>query len=268
METHFAMINGAGCRFRVTGGTQPPIVFIHELGGSLESWSDLIDLLDARYNCIAYDMRGAGMSEKFRGAFDLDTLADDLRALLRRVDVSGGVTVVAAAAGAAVAVRFATRHPQHVARLVLASPALAVPPERREAARQMADRIEIEGLRCMADAVLPKAFPEQHWTSKETRTRTLARWHGADPEGYAAHYRTIIDKGVTRELANLYCETLVLSGRDDPFNPPEALQQVVRPARNLTFEIVEAGHFMCVQSPQKVAGLIADFIETPVSAAR
>lgn len=267
MQTEFAEINGFACRFRMTGGDKPPIVFIHELGGSLESWNDLVGFLSGDHNCIAYDMRGAGMSEKFK-AFDLDDLADDLRGLLQTLDVNGGVVVVAAAAGSSVAVRFATRHPQHVTKLILLSPAFGVPAERREIAREMADRIEHEGLRAIADATLPKAFPEQHWTSPEAKSRAIARWHGADPQGYAAHYRTIIDRGVLKELPELFCDTVVLAGEDDPFNTPKALQELVRPINNITLETVEAGHFMAVQSPEKIAPIVLRLSAVPSGSAR
>lgn len=261
MEPQFATINGAGCRFAVSGSTGAAVVFIHELGGSLDSWGELVSILGNRARCISYDLRGSGMSQKVRGALDLDVLADDLHCLLQHLKISGGAVVVGAAAGGAVAVRFATRHPQHVKRLVLLSPALTVPEERREAARTIASDIETNGVEAIADSTLPKAFPETLWTSEAAKSRTLARWYGADPEGYAALYRSIIDGGVTGDLDSLYAEVLVVAGSEDPFNPPDSLKQRVKPIRNLTFRTVKAGHFMAVQSPEQVADVLETVLQ-------
>lgn len=75
-----------------SGGT--PILLLHELGGSCESWCAVTPLLAADRRVIAADLRCAGRSEKPPGAFSLADAADDLQALLHalrleRVDVVG-----------------------------------------------------------------------------------------------------------------------------------------------------------------------------------
>src|SRR5581483_8335998 len=63
-----------------SGGT--PVLLLHELGGSSESWRAVIPLLAADRRVIAPDLRCAGRSEKPPGAFTLAETADDLAALL------------------------------------------------------------------------------------------------------------------------------------------------------------------------------------------
>jgi pimeloyl-ACP methyl ester carboxylesterase len=57
-----------------TGGV--PVLLLHELGGSSESWREVIPRLAADRRVIAVDMRCAGRSEKPPGAFALADIAD------------------------------------------------------------------------------------------------------------------------------------------------------------------------------------------------
>ena len=263
MRPAFAVLNGAACRYAIDRRGPRTLVLIHELAGCLESWDDLVPLLPADFGILRHDLRGAGLSQKVRGRLDLDTLADDVAALLDHAGEAGAVDVMGAAAGAAVAVRFATRHAARCRRLVLLAPALGVPAERREAAMATADLLDREGMAAIAEAVLPKAFPEALWPDEDTKARAIARWHGADPEGYAAMYRAIAETGVLDEIGTIARPTLLIAGSQDPFNPPERLREIAAPIPDCRFEIAEAGHFPAVQSPQAVAPLVTAFMDTP-----
>ncbi len=259
--TSFAIVNGAACRFDLRPGGERAVVLIHELGGSLESWDGLVSLLGADLTILRHDLRGAGMSEKCRGSNDIDMLADDVAALASLCGLPDRFTVIGAAMGAAVAVRFATRHESRTEALVLVGPALGVPTERRDAARALTARIEEEGLRPIAADLLPRAFPEALWPDEAARDLALARWYGADPEGYAANYRVLIENDLRPELSSVSCPTLVLAGRHDPFGPPDAIEAGTSRLARRTFEILDGGHFMAVQSPGLVAPPINAFLE-------
>jgi 3-oxoadipate enol-lactonase len=260
MEPLFALINGASCRYVVSGSGEKTLVLVHELAGSLNSWDDLVPLLPGSVRVLRHDLRGAGQSEKVRGRLDLDTLADDISALLDHLEIAGTVDLMGAAAGASVAVRFATRHPSRAGRIVLLAPALGVPAERREAALATADLLDTEGMRAIADAVLSKALPDDLWASEEARATAMARWFGADPEGYAALYRAIAEDGVIGELGAVACPALLLAGARDPFNSPEKLREISQCIPNCQFEVIDAGHFIAVQSPQALPKIVMEFL--------
>ena len=53
-------------------------------------WSyQLPDLLAAGLRCITYDRRGHSRSDRPGAGYDIDTLADDLGAVIERLDLSG-----------------------------------------------------------------------------------------------------------------------------------------------------------------------------------
>ncbi|HEY1592004.1 MAG TPA: SDR family oxidoreductase [Solirubrobacteraceae bacterium] len=62
----------------------PPIVFVHGYPDTKEMWDQVLAQLPERFHLIAYDVRGAGASDRPRGAaaYDFERLGDDLLAVL------------------------------------------------------------------------------------------------------------------------------------------------------------------------------------------
>jgi pimeloyl-ACP methyl ester carboxylesterase len=253
--------NGVALRYAVSGTGPKTLVLVHELAGSLNSWDDLVPLLPGDMRVLRFDMRGAGLSEKVPGRLTLDDVSEDMRALLDALDLRGPAIVAGAALGGAVAAHFACRFPERVARLILIGPALGVPPERHAAALAIADRLEREGMRAIAGDVFPKAFPEALWRSEAEKQKAQARWLGADPQGYAAAYRMLVEAKVRERLDAIRCPVLALAGRHDPFGTPEIVEAATRTIPDVRFAVVEGGHFMSVQNPERVAEAIRFFLQ-------
>src|SRR3954447_3190988 len=113
---------GINLFFEDAGSSGVPVLLLHELGGSSESWQhviSLISLLTTDRRVIAVDLRCAGRSEKPIGQFSLADAADDLDALLVGMNLSGAVDVIGAALGSLVGALLAIRHPVRVRRLMM-----------------------------------------------------------------------------------------------------------------------------------------------------
>src|SRR5258707_15460526 len=98
---NFIEVNGVGLRYELTGSGERVIVLIHEMGGSLESWDEVVPRLTAKRRVLRYDTRGAGLSEKVRGALSIDTMVDDLAALMDALGITGKVALAGIAVGGA-----------------------------------------------------------------------------------------------------------------------------------------------------------------------
>src|ERR1700729_4099209 len=102
-------------------GAGKPVVFIHAWALPSAMWDYHISALcEQGLRCIASARRGPARSGKRGGGYDCDTLADDLSALLTRLDLHG-VTLVSHSFGSAEVVRYLTRH--GVGRIALIAPA-------------------------------------------------------------------------------------------------------------------------------------------------
>ena len=107
-------------------GSGQPVVFSHGWPLSADAWDDQMLFLGNRgYRVIAHDRRGHGRSSQSWAGNDLNTYADDLAALLEKLDLKNAVLVGFSTGGGEVA-RYIGRHgTKRVAKAVLIS---SVPP--------------------------------------------------------------------------------------------------------------------------------------------
>jgi pimeloyl-ACP methyl ester carboxylesterase len=97
-----------------------PLVLIHPFSASLEFWEPQIGKLAPRYQIIAYDVRGHGLSSAPAGEenYTLDILVEDLHHLLTSLGVTkayiGGLSL-----GGAITIGYAHRYPDMVKALLI-----------------------------------------------------------------------------------------------------------------------------------------------------
>ena len=91
-------------------GQGRPVVLIHgwPLTGDMFEYQTLA-LLEAGYRVITYDRRGFGLSGHPASGYDYDTFADDLAAVLDKLDVQGATLVGFSMGGGEIA-RYLSRH--------------------------------------------------------------------------------------------------------------------------------------------------------------
>ena len=107
-------------------GKGQPVVFSHGWPLSADAWEDqMIFLASHGYRCIAHDRRGHGRSSQPWNGNEMDTYADDLAALVEKLDLKDAIHVGHSTGGGEVA-RYIGRHgTKRVAKAVLIG---AVPP--------------------------------------------------------------------------------------------------------------------------------------------
>src|SRR5882724_3728111 len=157
----FIEVNGAALRYELSGEGDRTLVLVHEMGGSLESWDDVVPRFTGLRRVLRYDARGAGLSQKARGELGLDTMADDIAALLDNVGIAGKVALAGVAVGGAIALHFAARYPERTSAVAVGSPATGVAAERRVPALERVAKIEAAGMAfAVEDSMLNGYAPE------------------------------------------------------------------------------------------------------------
>ena len=216
----FAEINGAGVRYVLDGRGDRTLVLVHEMGGSLESWEDAARRFGETRRVLRYDCRGAGLSQKVRGELSIDTMADDIAALLDRNGIAGQVALVGVAVGGAIALHFAARHPGRTSAVVAGSPATGIAADRRAAVLARLAKIEAEGMAFAVEESMRNGYPDELRGDIKRFERYRARWLGNDPSSYATIYRMLAATEMQDELARLSCPVLVIGGSFDRTRPP------------------------------------------------
>jgi 3-oxoadipate enol-lactonase len=253
-------VNGTSLRYDVTGDGPATLVLVHEMGGTLDSWDQVLPALNNSRRVVRYDTRGAGLSEKIKGAVTWDQMAGDLAALLDALGIMGRVALAGIAVGAAIAAHFAVRYPDRTAALVLHGPAVGVGEDRRQATLDRAAAVEKGGMRAVVETSLANSYPPIVRHDPETFAAFRARWLGNDPESFAAINRMLAAENIEHELAKIDCPTLLTAGRHDGLRPSSIIEPMARKVPGAQFLELNSGHFASVQTPGLVAQAIHYFL--------
>ena len=253
-------LDDTSLRFELTGRGDRTLVLVHEMGGTLDSWDQVMPTLTEGRRVLRFDWRGAGMSEKLRATPTFDLLADDIAALLDALGIAGKVALAGCAVGAGIALNFALSHRDRVAAVIAMGPATGVAPDRREATLARAAAVEAAGPRGIVDQSFAASYPEVVRYDSDQFRRFRARWLANDPESFAAINRMLADSTLTGKLSGVTCPVLLLAGVHDPLRPPSAIEPLAAELPNARFRALETGHFMAVQTPGIVAEAMVGFL--------
>ncbi len=123
--SQFVQLSEGQTEYEIAGPeTGTPVVLVHGLSVPMFDWDrQFSELADAGFRVVRYNQYGRGLSDRPRGAYDLERYVEQLNDLVDGVGL-GRVHLVAHSMGGAVAAGFAAWYPEKVDRTVLIAPAL------------------------------------------------------------------------------------------------------------------------------------------------
>jgi non-heme chloroperoxidase len=255
-------------------GTGQPIVFSHGWPLSADAFEDQMFFFASRgYRCIAADRRGHGRSSQPWNGNDLDTYADDLAALVKKLDLKDAIHVGHSTGGGEVT-RYIGRHGTgRVSKAVLIG---AIPPLMlKTAANPGGLPIDVfDGLR--ASVVKDRS---QFWTELSLPFYSYNRpgakisegvrqsfWLQSMMAGFPASYfciKAFSETDLTEDLKRFDVPTLVLHGDDDQIVPyaDSALisSKIIKNAKLVIYK--GAPHGMCTTLKDRVNEELLAFIK-------
>jgi 3-oxoadipate enol-lactonase len=255
----FIEVNGTALRYELSGAGAMPIVLIHEMGGTLESWDLVTPRLSRDRPVLRYDTRGAGLSQKVRGPLSIGTMADDVVMLMDAVGLGGKAILAGVAVGGAIALHAAVQHPHRVAAVVASSPAVSIAPDRRAALLARVETMEREGLAAVIDT-LDSGYPAELRGDAKRFAAFRARWLGGDPISYGAIYRMLIGTDLLPELSKIVCPVLITAGALDRVRPPHLVEPVAQAIPGARYAVIKSAHYAAVQTPKLYVRTISDFL--------
>lgn len=254
-------LDGVALRYELSGSGDHTLVLVHEMGGSLESWDDIAPRFAKSRRVLRYDTRGAGMSQKVRGELGIDTMAEDIVALLDHRGIKGKVALAGIAVGGAIALHFAARYPERTSAVAVGSPATGIEQDRRAAVLERVARLEAAGMAfAVADSMQNGYGPELRGDLKRFE-RYRARWLGNDPLSYATIYRMLAGTDMQDELTRLRCPVLVIGATLDRTRPPAISEAVAKAIPGARYTELRTGHYMAAQTPDLISDCIDEFLK-------
>lgn len=242
-----------------------PLLLLHGLSDSNASMRVLTDELPPGIRAIALTQRGHGDSAKPQGPYTTDAFVADAAAVLDRLGVRQAV-VFGHSMGSVVAQRFAARHPERTAGLILegAFPGLKGNP--------VVDGFYAEAIAPLTDPVDP-AFVREFQLSTIARPVPAAFVDLITAESCklpARAWKQILQDmmgfDTISDLARIKAPTILLWGDRDTFVSREDQDRLLAGINGSGLTVFEGtGHDPHWEEPKRVADMIAVFIARHVA---
>jgi pimeloyl-ACP methyl ester carboxylesterase len=241
-EAKFVTIHGE--RIAVCDeGQGEPLLLIHGMAGSSQTWRAILPQLAKKYRVIAPDLLGHGRSSKPRTDYSLGAFAVGLRDLLDELGVKSA-TVVGHSLGGGIAMQFLYQHPDYCRRLVLISSGGLGP-----------DVGWILRLLAAPGAEIWNAYSS--FSDRQTRDAFLRTLRSV------VDYRGQSVSALNRLNVRDDLPVLAIWGAEDTIIPVDHAYAALRNRPDSRLEVIPGvGHFAQVEAPTEVVDLIDDFVTT------
>jgi 3-oxoadipate enol-lactonase len=267
MPTKYAQVAGHPIYYYYVGATTTPdvipdfsrgktIVFMHASGSNGHNWHHQVDGLGAQHSPIAMDTPGHARSDGVVGFESIAQYADFLAAFMDTLKIKSAV-IAGRSMGGAVALDFATRHPERVQALIAICTAAKfnIPAER------------LAGLEAVAKGRASQQFNNDGYSPRTVKEKVDVIREGwgeqikTDPRVRWTDVRACAAIDLRADLGKIKKPTLVLAGADDTTTPPADAQLIaehIPGARLVT--IADAAHNLPTERPAEVNAEIEKFL--------
>ena len=215
-----AQTNGIETYYELHGKEGMPwLVLSHSLACSTRMWDEQIAAFKDRYRILAYDTRGHGSSQAPAGAYTLEQLADDLKALLDHLGVSRA-HYCGLSMGGMIGQTYALKHPGTFTTLVLADTTSRMPAEAQPAWQDRIRTAQEKGMQPLVEPTLARWFTEPYRKAQPQIMQRIGNLIGSTPvAGYVGCCHAIPQINLTARLKDIRTPILIIVGEDDPGTP-------------------------------------------------
>ncbi|MBD8506140.1 alpha/beta fold hydrolase [Hoyosella sp. G463] len=272
---------------------RPTVLCVHGFPDDHRMWEPVIDRLAENYHVVAFDMRGAGKSDRPSsiGDYTIAHLADDIASVARTLAVNGRVHLLAHNWGGAGAWDLAL-HPVDGIELLSLTTIGSASPDYYSAWVRDQLRLDWQHLRdlvrlwptntYMTMLQLPVLTPALFRIGLGDAAIRMVKWKfetGERPRGYGSGLAARNRDGLRIYTANIYSQlfgrkpdrvtgeprkpvpSLVIVPENDKLFPPVAQSGAAEWALDCRIRFVDGGHWLPLYQPDLVASMTSRFVE-------
>lgn len=250
-------INGYHLNVIEKGEGQLALVFLHYWGGSSRTWSQVIRKLEHGFYCIAYDQKGAGLSEAPATGYTLEESAKDVITLIHQLGLTDYV-LIGHSMGAKIVQLVASTQPRGLLAIILVGPAPPSPLILPEPLRTMVVHAydNEENIRKTIEqlTLIPLSMDIQKLIVEDS-LRVSEGLKKAWPD-------EISHQDISDAVTRIRVPCLVIGGINDPEDPEKHnKRELVTKIKGAQLALVPAvGHLLPLEAPEVLADHIRSFL--------
>jgi 3-oxoadipate enol-lactonase len=257
-------LDGRNIAYDLIGPESGPVVCMtHSLASDGGMWAEQVpDLLSGGFRVLNIDMRGHGGSDPVDGPYTMSELADDVAAVLDRLELAK-VHYIGLSIGGMIGQAFALEHGECLLSAMWCDTMPQTPPG---STKVWEDRQKIvrdaNSLAPLADVTIERWLTDAVKTGRPNRYRQIRDTIiGTSPAGYLGCTAAIRNYDFVPLLPSLTLPVLVVCGADDAGTPPEANRRIASLVPDARYEqIASARHFPNVEHPATFNHIMMDWL--------
>ncbi|MDO5579963.1 MAG: alpha/beta fold hydrolase [Planctomycetia bacterium] len=221
-----------------------PVLFVHGFPFDHRLFLPICDRLSEVCQCIVPDLRGFGGSELSDeiSVCTMERYAEDLAELLDALGIKREIFLCGLSMGGYIAMEFARKYEDRLARLILCSTRTDPDTEEEKAKRlHLAETVGTTGMGPIADSMIPNLLcAKTREFSPSTVDYVREMIVSQNPKGVAAAARGMAQRKDTTELLKTMKPSLLfISGQEDRITSPERMCKLAKIVPDAGFFTVE-----------------------------
>ncbi|NJM86429.1 MAG: alpha/beta fold hydrolase [Hydrococcus sp. RU_2_2] len=270
LQDRYVKVGSVNTRYWQAGDSGSTVILLHGGGGYIELWKHNIFAL-AKHHCVyAFDMVGAGRSDKPDAKYTFDFMAQFTRDFMKTLEISKA-NLIGISAGGGVALTFTLNFPELVDRLILVGSAglgkeinfllrvttlpgldkLFSSPSRASIA--MLCKQAVYDSKLITDELIEEFYQMARLPGAAEATLNVGRSN--------FNIWGQFNRAIAQKLHTIIAPTLIIWGRQDSMVPVAHAQNAIATIPNARLEIIEAcGHWSPIEYPQKFNQLVLEFL--------
>jgi 3-oxoadipate enol-lactonase len=240
-------------------GDGSPILFVHGLGGSSNTFQPLLGALNG-YRCVRPDLPGSARSRLPHENLSISLF---VKILIETAQTLGACPahLVGHSMGTHVCQHIAAQIPDQILSMTLFGPIYEPTDAARERLRDRAQLARSQGMQVIADVMVSAALSSETKSAYPIAAAFVRESHmRQDAEGFAQSCEALANAKAA-DVRMIKCPTLLVTGEEDSVAPPSAAHALAEKIAGAKTKILDrCGHWAPIERSVDCAKLLSDFL--------
>jgi 3-oxoadipate enol-lactonase len=259
-------VNDANIYYEVQGQGQKPLVLIAGYGCNHTFWEPLIPFLSQDFQILIFDNRGSGQTVSSQKDFTLETIADDVMAMVNFIGWHKP-TVIGHSMGGAITQTLAVKYANEIGDILLCNTAAKI---NAICLMALSNAIKLQktniAIDLLIETFLPWVFSEEFVSDSAKvaayKKAILTYPYPQTIEGNEQQLKALESFNLRTSLNRIRSKTLILGNTRDLFMGEEELQFLKDNIPKARLTLLPGGHATLMENPEKTFDIIQEFLKS------
>ena len=237
-----------------------PLLLLHGLGGSIESWNNNINFLSTKFRIITLDLPGFGLSDKPKISYSIKFYVNFLEKFIQRIKLNH-LFIIGSSLGGHIAVEFTLKNRKMVDKLILISPAGSLP-KSFKGTRELKRYIRIVNARSSVEISRILISIDNSMVNRSYAESMYERLSlpGAKQAFISALKGSARAQRYNNQLEKIDTSMLLIWGKKDRMIPLKFIRPFMEHGNSRIIIIENCGHRPHIENPRLFNKVVKDFL--------